>query len=617
MRSLAVTSRSSVHLSLTFSYRDSEFTQLCECKHRVAIMMRSFVTVVPRSVAVKALRRSTTCIMRSTTAKESTTSVSISCNNFSSTTAATGDSATPRSAMTTSIACRGVSAVVGVVDDPCWGSPSRCSLDDLLKLVSRNAGILHESDDYLVLNKPPDLRMDGPFPSTVQKLLNHWYPPPPATITNDDDGAGERVVAPSAPIAVKFRPCHQLDYATSGVLLVARNAVSANRAREMFEGRHPGLRKSYVAVVRGHVTIPTTTTALQPIPVLSKHEIRDRLSQLEDAHRKSQRKRHRKPHTFQGYQPPHALFQQWRQHQQQAQLSQQPSLDAQVGSCPSEDRPDRRRNRRQRETSSRRLSADEWDVVWRPVRGTDLTARFQEDPKECKEWAAIKVHDAYRRAFEDAAAAYNSLLRQAMERQQQSTDQRADAVRSSDSTASLPPVFRDDDSDGDSGDAFYVSVPLAEHPDEFAMRIPSEYLTMVASQNGGRLRSGDEATLESKPALTKCQILKRSFLVDEASGLSYPVTKVALHPHTGRRHQLRVHMAFVGHDIVGDKTYGEQGAAPACHRMCLHSASLTLPGLHFVAPDPFPEVVAVEPDDGGDDGDNEKSNTGGIGVMMV
>jgi RNA pseudouridylate synthase len=165
-------------------------------------------------------------------------------------------------------------------------------LDDLLKLVSRDVSILHESDDYLVLNKPPDLRMDGPFPSTVQKLLHHWYnPPPPAAI-------GERV----APVVEKFRPCHQLDYATSGVLLVARNAISANRAREMFEGRHPGLRKSYVAVVRGHVTIPTTatTTASQPIPVLSKHEIHARLSRLEDSHRKSQRKRHRKPHTFQG-----------------------------------------------------------------------------------------------------------------------------------------------------------------------------------------------------------------------------------------------------------------------------------------------------------------------------
>jgi RNA pseudouridylate synthase len=247
--------------------------------------------------------------------------------------------------------------------------------------------------------------------------------------------------------------------------------------------------------------------------------------------------------------------------------------------------------------------------VWRPVRETDLTARFQADPKEWKEWAAIKVHDAYRRAFEDAAAAYNSLLKQAMERRQQSTDQRADADRSSDSTATLPPVFRDDDKDA--GDAFYVSVPLAEHPDEFAMRIPSEYLTMVASQNGGRLRAGDEATLEYKPALTKCQILNRSFLVDEASGFSYPVTKVALHPHTGRRHQLRVHMAFVGHDIVGDKTYGEQGANPTCHRMCLHSASLTLPGLHFVAPDPFPEVAAAG------HGDDEKSNTGGIVVRMV
>jgi 23S rRNA pseudouridine1911/1915/1917 synthase len=33
-------------------------------------------------------------------------------------------------------------------------------------------------------------------------------------------------------------------------------------------------------------------------------------------------------------------------------------------------------------------------------------------------------------------------------------------------------------------------------------------------------------------------------------------TVVKLHPHTGRAHQLRVHMAWLGHPIVGDKVYG-------------------------------------------------------------
>ena len=70
---------------------------------------------------------------------------------------------------------------------------------------------------------------------------------------------------------------------------------------------------------------------------------------------------------------------------------------------------------------------------------------------------------------------------------------------------------------------------------------------------------------------------------------------VLLLPKTGRRHQLRVHMAHVGHPIVGDYTYCGDGDAP---RMMLHAWSLTLPlplkwgGVRtFVAPDPFNEYL--------------------------
>lgn len=37
-------------------------------------------------------------------------------------------------------------------------------------------------------------------------------------------------------------------------------------------------------------------------------------------------------------------------------------------------------------------------------------------------------------------------------------------------------------------------------------------------------------------------------------------TKVAMRPRTGRQHQLRVHLAAIGHPIVGDKLYGPEGA---------------------------------------------------------
>lgn len=62
---------------------------------------------------------------------------------------------------------------------------------------------------------------------------------------------------------------------------------------------------------------------------------------------------------------------------------------------------------------------------------------------------------------------------------------------------------------------------------------------------------------------------------------------VELRPKTGRTHQLRVHMAYIGTPIVGDKVYGNEPA----DRMYLHAHRLevTLPGGErrvFVAPVP-------------------------------
>ena len=39
-------------------------------------------------------------------------------------------------------------------------------------------------------------------------------------------------------------------------------------------------------------------------------------------------------------------------------------------------------------------------------------------------------------------------------------------------------------------------------------------------------------------------------------------TLVELFPHTGRQHQLRVHLSAIGHPIVGDKLYGPEREAP-------------------------------------------------------
>ncbi len=47
-------------------------------------------------------------------------------------------------------------------------------------------------------------------------------------------------------------------------------------------------------------------------------------------------------------------------------------------------------------------------------------------------------------------------------------------------------------------------------------------------------------------------------------------------PKTGRTHQIRVHLAFIGHPIVGDRVYGRRKQTIALDRHFLHAESLTL-----------------------------------------
>lgn len=48
---------------------------------------------------------------------------------------------------------------------------------------------------------------------------------------------------------------------------------------------------------------------------------------------------------------------------------------------------------------------------------------------------------------------------------------------------------------------------------------------------------------------------------------------VECHPRTGRTHQLRVHLAAIGHAIAGDTVYGDVPAP----RLLLHARAITLP----------------------------------------
>ena len=69
-----------------------------------------------------------------------------------------------------------------------------------------------------------------------------------------------------------------------------------------------------------------------------------------------------------------------------------------------------------------------------------------------------------------------------------------------------------------------------------------------------------------KPAQTRWQVLERGART----------TRVRLFPHTGRSHQLRVHMLSLGHPIIGDRFYSDGEALNASGRLALHAESLEL-----------------------------------------
>jgi RluA family pseudouridine synthase len=71
---------------------------------------------------------------------------------------------------------------------------------------------------------------------------------------------------------------------------------------------------------------------------------------------------------------------------------------------------------------------------------------------------------------------------------------------------------------------------------------------------------------------------------------------VELEPHTGRRHQLRVHLYSIGHPVMGDDLYGRERPVGGMARLMLHSMSLSFEGpsgeLKLTAPVP-PEFTAI------------------------
>ena len=97
-------------------------------------------------------------------------------------------------------------------------------------------------------------------------------------------------------------------------------------------------------------------------------------------------------------------------------------------------------------------------------------------------------------------------------------------------------------------DSGTIDAPIGRHPTD------RKKMAVVA---GGRT------------AVTHWEVLER------LQGWTYVQCRL----ETGRTHQIRVHMAYIGHPILGDTVYGAKKPVPGLQGQCLHAR-----GLRFVHP---------------------------------
>ena len=89
-------------------------------------------------------------------------------------------------------------------------------------------------------------------------------------------------------------------------------------------------------------------------------------------------------------------------------------------------------------------------------------------------------------------------------------------------------------------------------------------------------------------------------------------THLELAPLTGRTHQLRVHLASIGHPILGDALYGSEGIQARAPRLLLHATELAFVHPATRVPVRFASVAPFEAAAGPPQGGRASPSGGGV-----
>ncbi|KAG5472750.1 hypothetical protein LSCM4_02073 [Leishmania orientalis] len=398
--------------------------------------------------------------------------------------------------------------------------------------------VIYENEEMLVVSKPPDIPMDGDeaiYGRTVESLV---YAHMKASGIFDET---HEKLQQEQKRKKQLKFVHQLDFSTSGVLCLAFTRDMAARLAHCFEMRTA--RKYYVALLHGHV--PSDT--VPPEDGASHDQLR----------------------------PPSAFDAEVRQSPFAMWANACSSAWEDVGCVQAVCFSSSYSN-----ASASSAAEEVWEgfrhLLQQPYEAV-LEAKALVNAKGAKGGEFVPVVHRFRSSCSAAPSAGTSAL-------ENSSSVPAGAVEDI--------IYRTLSEKTASHSLLVVELPVgydATDPEHFRMAVTSA---------------------QSRDAKTCLLVLKRTYLAetppagsgtpprsiaahDFPSATRYPVTLVLLAPHTGRRHQLRVHCRAIGFPIVGDTLYCSNlawcpdsllgtpaltwGAAEA-RRMYLHAWRLLLPG---------------------------------------
>ena len=463
-----------------------------------------------------------------------------------------------------------------VIDDkPCWGGPqpNKHDLEYLLRVLGRvddptqcqvhsdnnetshkelikkvvEKLVIYQDDNYIAINKPADLRMDGPYRATLHKLLLYLYPPPSLLNkieeSNDNNTTlqHKQLLQAIAPLSTHadvkddpFRMVHQLDYATSGVLLVGKTKKSTAIACKSFEQRKTN--KQYVAVITHHPSstsklssdIPLDSNFIDSLPILPTSSLDPwKDGSLEKKYRKK-RKRDMNGGAFNGFMPIHSVFDKWRS----LLIREKKEAEAAVEKTVNESE--------QKSNSKKKKKVNNLPPLPRPKvelssQDIDELLSLGDSWKTVKSQCSNNSKKDWKDIIECLTKDYNEILAEhyAMKKKDDTVVQSAkgdeqDEGKVTVKQKSLPPLFR---IESDDKDEFYICASIGECKDgRFQVVVDP-----TAVKSTDIAVSNPDPLPELKPSLTKCKVLWRGHM--NTNNQQIPVTKVLLKPWTGRRHQ--------------------------------------------------------------------------------